>query len=130
VLGGKSYYALPVYPVLMAAGGVALERFFVAPSRRWMAVAFPTLLIVAGLVTLPFGVPILPVDTFLRYTHLLPYANSVKTERDATAELPQLYADMFGWENMATRIAAISRRRNRTGRLCDSGGQLRRGGRD
>ncbi len=65
VLGGKSYYALPVYPVLMAAGGVALEGFFAAPARRWMAVAFPALLIVAGLVTLPFGAPILPVDTFL-----------------------------------------------------------------
>ena len=28
VLGGKSYYALPAYPVLMAAGGVALEAIF------------------------------------------------------------------------------------------------------
>jgi hypothetical protein len=51
----------------------------------------------------------LPVDTFLRYSTLLPYANSVKTERDATAELPQLYADMFGWENMATQIAHVYR---------------------
>jgi Dolichyl-phosphate-mannose-protein mannosyltransferase len=107
VLGGKSYYALPIYPVLMAAGGVALEEFFAAPKRRWMAVALPALLIVAGLVTLPFGAPILPVDTFLRYSRLFPYANSVKTERDATTALPQLYADMFGWENMATQIAHV-----------------------
>ena len=106
-LSGKSYYALPVYPPLMAAGGVALEPFFAAPSRRWMTVAFPALLIAAGLVTLPFGAPILPVDTFLRYSKLLPYANSVKTERDATTELPQLYADMFGWENMATQVANV-----------------------
>src|SRR5271156_2064499 len=84
VLGGKSYYALPIYPLLMAAGGVALEGLFAAPARRWLAVAYPALLIVAGLVTLPFGAPILPVDTFLGYTKLLPYANSVKTERDAT----------------------------------------------
>jgi hypothetical protein len=109
VLGGKSYYALPVYPVLMAAGGVALEAFFAAPVRRWMAVAFPALLVVAGLVTLPFGAPILPVHTFLRYSSLLPYASSVKTERDATAALPQLYADMFGWENMAVQIAHVYR---------------------
>jgi hypothetical protein len=109
VLGGKSYYALPIYPVLMAAGGVALEAYFAAPKRRWMAVAFTALLMVAGLVTLPFGTPLLPVDTFLRYSQLLPYANSVKTERDATTALPQLYADMFGWENMATQIARVYR---------------------
>jgi hypothetical protein len=109
VLGGKSYYALPIYPVLMAAGGVALEAFFAARARRWMAVAFPALLIIAGLVTLPFGTPLLPVDAFLRYSRLLPYANSVKTERDATTALPQLYADMFGWENMATQIAHVYR---------------------
>jgi hypothetical protein len=109
VLGGKSYYALPIYPLLMAAGGVALEGLFAARSRRWMAVTYPALLIVAGLVTLPFGAPVLPVETFLRYSELLPYANSVKTERDATAELPQLYADMFGWENMATQIANVYR---------------------
>jgi hypothetical protein len=109
VLGGKSYYALPIYPVLTAAGGVALEGFFAAPARRWMAVALSALLIAAGLVTLPFGAPILPVDTFLRYSRLLPYANSVKTERDATAALPQLYADMFGWENMAAQVAHVYR---------------------
>jgi hypothetical protein len=109
VLGGKSYYALPIYPVLMAAGGVALEAYFAAPARRWLAWAFPALLISAGLVTLPFGTPLLPVDTFLRYSQLLPYANSVKTERDATTALPQLYADMFGWENMVTQIAHVYR---------------------
>ena len=30
----------------------------------------------------------------------------MKTERDSTAELPQIYADMFGWDNMATQVAA------------------------
>ena len=104
---GKSYYALPVYPVLMAAGGVAFEKFFAAPRRRWLTVAYPALLVIAGIVTIPFGVPILPVNTFLEYSKLFPYARDVKTERDATTALPQLYADMFGWENMAQQIAHV-----------------------
>ena len=106
-LDGKSYYALPVYPVLMAAGGVALEKFVAAPKRRWLAVAYPALLVSVGILTIPFGVPVLPVDTFLKYSDMVPYAHAVKTERDATADLPQLYADMFGWENMAEQIGRV-----------------------
>ncbi len=106
-LDGKSYYALPVYPVLMAAGGVALEKLFAVPKRRWLAYAYSAPLVIVGMFTIPFGVPALPVDTFLKYSSMVPYARAVKTERDATADLPQLYADMFGWENMAQQIGRV-----------------------
>jgi Dolichyl-phosphate-mannose-protein mannosyltransferase len=106
-LDGKSYYALPVYPVLMAAGGVALGNYFAAANRRWLAIAYASLLIVVGLITLPFGVPLLPVDLFIKYSNLLPYAQHVKTERDPPVELTQLYSDMFGWDNMARQIARV-----------------------
>ena len=108
VLDGKSYYALPAYPLLMAAGGVAIEDLVEVNSWRWLRMTLPPLLVIAGLVALPFGVPVLPVDAFLRYSRILPYANSVKTERDAVGvQLPQLYADMFGWENIAEGVAQV-----------------------
>ena len=110
VLGGKSYYALPVYPVLMAAGGVGFEQFSEASSRRWLRVAFPGLLIVGGVVAAPFGVPMLPVDAFMRYSTMLPASQAVKTERDAVnVPLPQLYADMFGWDTLAETVAQVYR---------------------
>lgn len=108
VLDGKSYYVLPAYPLLMAAGGVAIEDLVQAKPWRWLRTVLPALLVIAGLVALPFGVPVLPVDAFLRYSQIFPYANSVKTERDAVgAQLPQLYADMFGWKNIADGIAQV-----------------------
>lgn len=107
VLGGKSYYPLPVYPILMAAGGVAIESFAAMPSRQWVRVALPAVLILGGIVTLPFGVPVLPVRLFLRYSQIIPIANYGKTEQDATVALPQLYADMTGWQNMATGISRV-----------------------
>jgi len=107
-LGGKSYYVLPVYPILLAAGGVMLERFARSQRRRTMALAYVAMIVAAGLVALPFGVPLLPVNDFLRYSRLLPYSSLAKTERDAVAvQLPQLYADMFGWKNMAETVAQV-----------------------
>lgn len=107
-LNGKTYYPLPAYPLLMAAGGVALEEF--AQARTWLSlrVPLPTVVILGGLIGVPFGVPVLPVDAFLRYSEALPYSSLVKTERDAVSvELPQLYADMFGWERMAETVARV-----------------------
>ena len=106
-LHGKTYYVLPAYPMLMAAGGVAFERWLQSTCfSRQIKFAYPALLIVGGLITAPFGVPLLPVETFLRYSQALPYA-SVKTERDATVPLPQLYADMFGWDDMTATVSRV-----------------------
>jgi hypothetical protein len=108
VLDGKSYYPLPAYTLMMAAGGVAIERFAKSGGRRWLRVALPILLVTAGLISVPFGVPLLPIDSFLRYARLLPYSDIAKTERDAVGvELPQLYADMFGWQGMAKTVAGV-----------------------
>jgi len=107
IFGGKSYYPLPAYPLLAAAGGVAFENLVRRPRRRWLAFSNPALLIIGGLATVPFGVPILPVNTFLRYSNIIPIGHAVKTERDAAVALPQLYADMFGWEGMAQTIAGV-----------------------
>jgi hypothetical protein len=107
--GGKSYYPISAYPMLLAAGGVAFERLVASRGMRWLQYAYPVVLIAGGIATVPFGVPLLPVQTFLRYSNLFPYAHSVKTERDATAALPQIYADMLGWEQIATMVARVYR---------------------
>lgn len=107
---GKSYYLLPIYPFLMAAGAVAFEKITESRDRRSLRTVYATILILAGLITVPFGVPVLPVATFLRYSQALPYSMFAKTERDAIdVQLPQLYADMFGWQNVADTVADVYR---------------------
>ncbi|MGA8144299.1 MAG: glycosyltransferase family 39 protein [Candidatus Acidiferrales bacterium] len=106
---GKTYYPMGAYPMLMAAGGVAFQGFTGSHARagRALRVAYPVVIAVAGLFTLPFGVPVLPVGAFLRYSNALPYSHGVKTERDSTAQLPQNYADMFGWKSIAATVARV-----------------------
>ena len=106
---GKSYYPMGTYPMLMSAGGVAFEGLAASHAWKPFRIAYPALIVLAGLFTLPFGVPVLPVDAFLKYSNALPYAREVKTERDSTARLPQNYADMFGWESLATTVASVYR---------------------
>lgn len=108
VLDGKSYYVLPVYPLLLAAGGVAIERFATAEKRRWVRTVVPAAIVAGGLAMAPFGVPFLPINTFLRYERIIPAGKIAKTERDAEhVKLPQLYADMFGWHNIAVTVSQV-----------------------
>jgi len=107
-LDGKSYYVLPVYPLILAAGGVAIERFSESAGRKWLRTAFPAIIVAGGLLMAPFGVPFLPIKTFLRYENLIPANKVAKTERDAEhVKIPQLYADMFGWRNIAVTVSQV-----------------------
>ena len=57
--------------------------------------------------TAPLAMPVLPVETFIRYSNLFGGSADVKTERLETAELPQQFADRFGWENLAVTVAQV-----------------------
>jgi hypothetical protein len=102
---GKTYYALPVYPILAAAGGVAFEQI-PAAIGAWLRRAVPALVVIGGLIGMPLAEPLLPVDALVRYSNFMSFTR-VQTERDATVDLSQLYADMFGWENLATTVALV-----------------------
>jgi hypothetical protein len=59
VLGGKSYYALPVVMFTLACGAVSLDRWADAKRLRRLGAAFAALLAVM----LPIGLPVLPLKT-------------------------------------------------------------------
>src|SRR6185436_16511388 len=104
VMKGKVYYLSPVYPMLFAAGSVWLER----QSRavlfgRAVAVALVT---IAGIVLAPLALPILPVETFIAYQKRL-RLEPPATETHRLGKLPQFYADMHGWPEMAATIARV-----------------------
>lgn len=102
----KPEYLGPAYGVLFAAGGVAFERGFAKPSRAWLKPTFLILLLAGGIGLVPVVLPILPVDTYIRYADALSIRPSTP-EGKQLGELPQLYADMFGWEEKAAAVATV-----------------------
>ncbi|MEM6793300.1 MAG: glycosyltransferase family 39 protein [Acidobacteriota bacterium] len=102
ILSGSSRpgYLGPATTWLLAGGGVALEAAARRISRpRWrgafLALAL-TLLGLQGAVAAPFALPILPVESFIRYARSLGVEPST-SERKELAQLPQFFADMHGW---------------------------------
>jgi Dolichyl-phosphate-mannose-protein mannosyltransferase len=103
--GGRSRasYLSVAYPMLLALGGLALERW-TATRARWLRVVQVALIVLLGIVALPFALPILPVETFLRYQTAMGRTPSTD-ERQEMGPLPQQYADMFGWPEMTALVA-------------------------
>ncbi|MBA3765616.1 MAG: glycosyltransferase family 39 protein [Acidobacteria bacterium] len=106
VLRGKVYYLAPIYPVLLAPGALLIESFIRGRSWNWLKPVTVAVLILGGAITAPLTLPLLPVETYIKYAGALGF-EGVKTEKQKMGKLPQHYADMFGWEEMVATIAQV-----------------------
>jgi 4-amino-4-deoxy-L-arabinose transferase-like glycosyltransferase len=116
VLHGKMYYLAPVYPMLFAAGAVWLE----AASERswtWIRPALAWAIFIVSAIHVPTIFPLLNVPTLLAYQQTLGITQQ-RFENQRQGVLPQLYADMFGWQEMAqtvgTYFATLTQEEQRT----------------
>jgi hypothetical protein len=107
-LHGKSYYPVPFYSILLAAGSVELEMLL--EGRKRLRLAYVATLAVSSLAMLPFAVPILPLEALLRYQNAIPMENAVTMEHDSAGQVHQLYADMLGWDSMVATVASVYHR--------------------
>lgn len=109
-LKGKSYYVAPIYPIALAAGGVALEGWLGAiPARRLRMAARAAVLaviVVLGAVTAPLFIPLLEPAAYVAYQQRLGFAPS-KTEVAHVGPLPQMFGDQFGWPELVHEVARI-----------------------
>jgi len=104
-LSPRVYYLYPAFPILFAAGAVLWEVWL---SRRpaWQKLAWPALMAATGALLAPIAIPVLPPETYIRYTRALHLAQP-RIENHRLGPLPQLFADQFGWEQMAATVARV-----------------------
>jgi hypothetical protein len=112
-LHGKNYYLAPIYPMLLAAGAVVIEKALCgagAPrharlGRAWLKPVIVILLLAAGARLAPIVVPVFSPDRFIAYMKTLPFKLPVMEHSHERAVLPQWYADQFGWKEIVAETA-------------------------
>ncbi|MGA9364156.1 MAG: glycosyltransferase family 39 protein [Bacteroidota bacterium] len=100
----KVYYVVPIFPILLAAGAVLVERFSQAMQTRWIRWASVSLLIVSGTALMPLAVPVLPVNQFVVYAKTLGVWNMIRMEKGEGDVLPLHFVYRFGWEELVDTI--------------------------
>jgi hypothetical protein len=100
----KSYYSLGAFPVLIAAGAAYLERV-TENKLRWVRFAMPAFMLLTAVVIFPAALPILPPQQearFMKKAAKMPGLTGVlRWEDGKDYALPQDFADMLGWEELA-----------------------------
>ncbi len=102
----KVYYIAPIYPIMFAGGARAVEKFILHFRWNWLKPVIIFILVLGSLPMIPMVLPVLPVDTYIDYSERLGFTPPPE-ERHEMGKLPQHYADMFGWENMAATVAEV-----------------------
>ena len=104
ILGsGKSYYALGVYPVLLAAGSAVWERMF--SVRKWMRYILAAFVIGLTVPFLPIGLPMMSPDKLAEFYKEkgIDKTGLLKWEDQQDHELPMDFADMLGWKEITEK---------------------------
>ncbi|MBI2953283.1 MAG: glycosyltransferase family 39 protein [Chloroflexi bacterium] len=105
----KFYFLGPTYPMLFAAGAVAVEKFIGQRGWNWLKPTYASLLIATGIAAAPLAAPLLSPDNFVQYMSVLG-SNPARMERLEESVMPQYFADRFGWPELATTVAGVYRR--------------------
>jgi hypothetical protein len=109
-LHAKHYYPADAYPILMAAGAVPIETW----TQRALIVrgALVAATIAGWLFFAPFSLPVLPENAMLDYGAFVGRMlhvprSALQTEHGRFSALPEDWADMHGWPELASTVARI-----------------------
>jgi Dolichyl-phosphate-mannose-protein mannosyltransferase len=103
---GKNYYALGLYPMLFGFGSLAIEKW-TTPSRYFLRYVFSLWILLLGIYFLFVSLPLLTPEKLVRYyqkTHA-EGTGILRWEDQRDHSLPQDFADMLGWEEMAAKTS-------------------------
>ena len=88
---------------------MAWERWLAGVRAQWIKSVYVTLMLLMGALLAPTLIPLLPPETYIRYPAATPLQQP-RIENHQLGPPPQLFADQFGWEEMAAAVASAYNR--------------------
>jgi 4-amino-4-deoxy-L-arabinose transferase-like glycosyltransferase len=101
---GKNYYSLGAYPMLFAAGGVALQQW-TAYKLKWLRWVTVALILFLSWIVAPMAMPLWEPDKLAAFykEKKLDKIGFLKWEDQQNHPLPQDFADYLGWKEMTAK---------------------------
>lgn len=125
-LKAKSYYSIGLYPIYLAFGAVYIETLL---KNNWKKYLQPIAIIIPLLFFIPMYKIMFPNKSpqyILNHSELYKKYGLLRWEDGKDHALPQDYADMLGWKEMAHKVDSIYTtlaNQEQTLILCDNYGQ-------
>src|SRR5260370_7956238 len=92
--------------MLVAAGAVWIEMGLVPRGGAWLRPTTAVPLLIGGMIAVAVGMAVLSVEATVRYTRFWD-VQAIHVENVPQGELPQLFGDMFGWQEQVHAVAGV-----------------------
>ncbi|MCK7523156.1 MAG: glycosyltransferase family 39 protein [Ignavibacteriales bacterium] len=102
----KGEYIAAAYQILFAGGAVMIEKWS-SERKVWLKYSIAVPAILAGIFLSPFARPSLPLEQFLKFQSALGLEPPSNEGQSLNRGIPQFYADMHGWEELAKNVSKV-----------------------
>lgn len=122
----KNYYAIGLYPIYLSFGAVYIANLL---KESWKIYLRPVAIAIPIIVFLPvftFGFPNKSPEYIIEHSEVYKKFGLLRWEDGKDHEIPQDYADMLGWKELARKVDSVFVKlpnANQTIVLCDNYGQ-------
>ena len=110
LMHAKEYYLFPIYPMMLAAGAVAIADWLAGLRSPALAIglraAITTVIAASMAAFVPIGTYMLSPEHYIAYCRAIGFMPE-QIETHQRALLPQPIADQFGWPELVEQIGGI-----------------------
>jgi len=105
--GAKNYYPIPAYGIVIAGGAVALELWTSENGRSRSRAILVTTMIAGTVLLAPMFIPLLPIDSLLRYQKAIGLHPPQQETAMLSSPLSVYLVGQFGWETLTSKVARV-----------------------